>query len=165
MNILNHKKTILIIIILLVTFFVYWFVFVSKKDASNTVNKSPNQNLQTQVNVSNTPYDKEFVTSLLGLNSVSLDVSIFESNAYKALDYPKTPFTINYSTESGRDNPFLPIGVNSNNVNSNTLIQNKTNIPTTSVSTSSATTTLKTPTGKIPTTVSTSTLNPVPKQF
>lgn len=160
MNILNHKKTILIITLLLLTFFGYWFLFVSKKDNTSTTSRSSNLNLQPQVNVSNTPYDKEFVTSLLGLNSVNLDISIFESKTYKALDYPKIPFTINYSTESGRNNPFLPIGVNQDVINKDILNQNKTD---TVAPTTISTTTSKTSVNKGST--STSTLNPTLKKF
>ncbi len=110
MNISNHKNTILILIIVLLSFFGYWFFFLSKKDVTKTA--QANQSLKTQTPLaSNTQYDKEFVTSLLGLNSVNLDVSIFQSKVYQALSYPEVPFVVNYSRDTGRDNPFLPIGV------------------------------------------------------
>lgn len=110
MNISNHKNTILIIIFVLLAFFGYWFFFLSKKDATQTTRA--NQSLKAQNPVaSNTQYDKDFVTSLLGLNSVNLDVSIFQSKVYQALSYPEVPFVVNYSRDSGRENPFLPIGV------------------------------------------------------
>jgi flagellar basal body-associated protein FliL len=165
MNIANHKKSILIIIVILLAFFGYWYVFVSKKDAlTKSTAQSSNQNLRTQVNISDTPYDKEFVSSLLGLNSVSLDVTIFESKVYKALNYPEIPFVINYSTESGRSNPFLPIGVNSESVNIDNLEQINTN-ETTSSSTQPIPTTLKDnkPASSKP--ASTTTPAPTPKRF
>ena len=114
MNISNHKNTILIIIIVLLAFFGYWFFFLSKKEATKTTSSRSGSLTTTQApaaTAGNTQYDKEFVTSLLGLNSVNLDVSIFQSKVYQALSYPEVPFVVNYSRESGRDNPFLPIGV------------------------------------------------------
>jgi len=164
MNIVNHKKTILIIIVVLLAFFGYWYVFISKKDADmSSGTKSSNQNLKTQVNVSNTPYDKEFVSSLLGLNSVSLDVSIFESKVYKALNYPEIPFVINYSTESGRNNPFLPIGVNSESVNTDIFEQNDVDISTSSLIQSAPT--ISTPTNPGPKPALTTPPAPTPKRF
>ena len=103
MNIANHKKTILILILILIVFFGYWFLFLSKKDTQNT-NTNTNTGIKTQNKVSNTQYDKDFVSSLLGLNSVDLNVSLFQSSAYKALSYPEKPFVVNYIRESGRFN-------------------------------------------------------------
>ena len=109
MNISNHKNTLLITIAVLLAFFGYWFFFLSKKDAMPQA--AQNGSLTAQAPAANKSYDKEFVTSLLGLNSVNLDVSLFKSKVYQALSYPEVPFVINYSRETGRDNPFLPIGV------------------------------------------------------
>ncbi len=111
MNIYNHKNTILIIIIVLLAFFGYWFFFLSKKEAIKPNQPSRGLTAQAPAVVTSTPYDKEFVTSLLGLNSVSLDVSIFDSKVYQALSYPEIPFVVNYTRDAGRNNPFLPIGV------------------------------------------------------
>ncbi len=147
MNISSHKNTILIIIAVLVVFFGYWFFFLSKKDASiDTQNTSA---LQAGTPAANTTYDKEFVTSLLGLNSVNLDVSIFQSKVYQALSYPEVPFVVNYSRDTGRDNPFLPIGIDAT-VNQTVQTQNK---PT------------ETNTSPAPTTSSSTTPKPTPKTF
>lgn len=140
MNIANHKKTILILIITLLVFFGYWFFFLSKKDNQQNANKSTNQNLKPQAVVSNTPYDKEFVSSLLGLSSVKLDASIFQSKVYQALSYPEIPFVVNYPRESGRDNPFLPIGLDTTSPDKNIQNQNKTeNVATSTTLTSTST--------------------------
>lgn len=152
MNIVNHKKTILIIIVVLLAFFGYWYVFISKKDTSvKDGNLSVNKNLKSSnPKSSTTQYDKDFVSTLAGLKPVNLDVSFFETKAYKALSYPETPFVINYPKDSGRINPFLPIGVDISSVNNSAQTQNKTNVtlenPTQLNSTSTATTTIiKTP--------------------
>lgn len=159
MNIVNHKKTILIIITVLIVFFAYWFIFVSKNDVAKQSNtQSLNTNLKNQINVSNTPYDKEFVSSLLGLNSVKLDVSVFETQAYKALNYPEVPFVINYSKESGRNNPFLPIGIDSGVLKTNIQTQNKKDIQVSST-TQPVPTTLKSSTSSVSVPV------PTPKKF
>lgn len=130
MNIFSHKKTISIIIIIIIAFFAYWFLFVSKQQVQNNIKQTNNPNSQNVVpinKVSNTQYDKEFVGSLLGLNSVDLDTTVFESKVYKALNYPQTPFVVNYSKETGRNNPFLPINVEAV-LNNNTAVQEKNNI-------------------------------------
>lgn len=121
MNISNHKNTILIIIIVLLAFFGYWFFFLSKNEAIKPNQPSRGLTAQAPAVTTSTPYNKEFVTSLLGLNSVSLDVSIFESKVYQALSYPEIPFVVNYTRDAGRNNPFLPIGVD---------VVKKTNTPT-----------------------------------
>ncbi len=129
MNIFNHKKTILIITLVLVAFFGYWYVFVSKKDtAIKNDGQVVNKNVKAQTSVSNTPYDKEFVSSLVTLNPIKLDISLLESPVYKALNYPEKPFEINYPTDSGRNNPFLPIGIDILSVDAPTSLQNKTNV-------------------------------------
>jgi hypothetical protein len=159
MNIFNHKKTILIIIVVLLVFFGYWYMFISKKDIL-----SENNNLKASIPKSNiTQYDKEFVSTLTGLKPVNLDVSFLETKAFGALNYPETPFVINYSKDSGRINPFLPIGVDVllTNNSAQTQIQNKTNVQvenitqsnsssTTSTTTSTTTTIIKTPSKPTP---------------
>jgi hypothetical protein len=89
-------------------------------------------------NTSNTQYDKEFVSSLLGLNSVDLNVDIFQTKTYKALSYPEIPFVVNYSRESGRGNPFLPIGQESGSV-VKPVVQTKDASATTTVNTTPVT--------------------------
>lgn len=159
MNISNHKNTILIIILVLLAFFGYWFFFLSKKEATQSA--QANQSLKAQTPVaSNTQYDKEFVTSLLGLNSVNLDVSIFQSKVYQALSYPEVPFVVNYSRETGRDNPFLPIGVDparAQNVQTQTVAPASTTVEPTPAQ--PATTPKTNPTTPAPTPV------PTPKKF
>lgn len=108
MNISHHKNIILIIIAALLIFFGYWFFFISKKDPAKNLNSSIGLTVQNPSS-SNTQYDKDFVASLVGLNSVSLDTALFQSKAYQMLSYPEIPFLVNYSMETGRDNPFLPI--------------------------------------------------------
>jgi len=154
MNISNHKKTILIIIAVLLAFFGYWFFFLSKKEA---VQPNTTGNLTTQApDASNTQYDREFVTSLLGLNSVNLDVSIFQSKVYQALSYPEIPFVVNYTRETGRANPFLPIGVEPGS--GAQTVTTQTNVTPAATTTSNSTTTTPRGTGS-------STPNPTPKTF
>ncbi len=131
MNILNHKKIILIIIAVLIAFFAYWFIFLSKKDTKDSAGIQPS-NLNTQINSSENDYDKEFVISLLGLNSVKLNVSMFQSKEFKALNYPEVPFIIIYPKEFGRNNPFLPVGLNSTISNTKTETQINLNKPASS---------------------------------
>lgn len=154
---MNHKKTILILILVIVAFFTYWFFFISKTD-SNQNTQNANQNVKAQGATSNPQYDKEFVSSLLGLSSVSLDVSILQSKVYKALNYPETPFVVNYSMESGRKNPFLPIGVDvSDNATANVKNQENTTEVAPPVNES--------PVIPPPATTSTTTVKPIPKKF
>lgn len=130
MNIANHKKSILIIIALLLAFFGYWYFFISKKDTSTqNTGQIKSTNTKAGAPVSGGIYSKEFVASLVGFNNVKLDVSIFESKEYKALNYPEKPFDINYSKESGRDNPFLPIGIEGRSFESAVQTQTQTVTP------------------------------------
>jgi len=144
MNIIKNKKIILILILIIAIFFGYWFFYLSKKD----VQEGADTNLKTQTKSSNTQYDKEFVSSLIGLNSVNIDVSILQSKVYAVLNYPEQPFIVNYSMESGRNNPFLPIGFEGTGVRSETQSQTVAPAATTSVisdpvATSTATSTVK----------------------
>lgn len=153
MNIMSHKKTILILVIVIGIFFAYWFLFISKKDAQKTMTQGSNVNLKAQ-GASSSPYDKDFVSSLLGLNSVNLDVSILQSKVYQALNYPQTPFVVNYSMESGRNNPFLPIGFDGSSPVSAPAQQNvntattTTAVPPATTNTTNTTTPAPTPTPK-----------------
>lgn len=127
MNILNHKKTILIIIATLIAFFGYWYLFINQKDTSKQdTNQIKSSSAKLNTLTTNNLYSKEFVSSLVGFNSVKLDISIFELNEYKALNYPEKPFDINYSKESGRDNPFLPIGTEGRSSINSLQTQDKT---------------------------------------
>jgi hypothetical protein len=140
MNILKNKKIILILILLLLAFFGYWFLFLSKKDAQDSISQSNNQtnkNVKAETPSSNTQYDKEFVTSLVGLNSIDLNISVINSKTYKALNYPDKPFVIDYPIDAGRDNPFLPIGSDSS-VNQGVRVQDR-QATTTGTSTASST--------------------------
>ena len=56
--------------------------------------------------------DRQFVNGILTLNSVKIDVSLFKTPAFQALNYPDKPFEVDYAIPVGRGNPFLPIGVN-----------------------------------------------------
>jgi Ca2+/Na+ antiporter len=147
MNIAKNKKIILILILLLLAFFGYWFFFLSKKDAQDSINQSNNQtnkNVKTETASSNTQYDKDFVTSLVGLNSVDLNISILSSKTYKAMNYPEKPFVVNYSMDAGRDNPFLPIGSDSS-IGQGVRIQDReiVNVSTTTASSTIVATTTK----------------------
>ena len=151
---LNYKKIILIVILLGLVFFFYWFFFLSKVDNTNI----PSGNLQAQSPAVNTSsYDKEFVSSLLGLRSINLDVSVFNSKIYKALTYPENPITEDYFMESGRNNPFLPIGLDANKINPSN--QNQTKDITTNISTSTENTVTATTTPVI------TKPKPIPKNF
>lgn len=165
MNISNHKNTILIIIAVLFAFFGYWFFFLSKKDTTPKATQNGSLTAQAPIATAKTTYDKEFVTSLLGLNSVNLDVSVFQSKAYQALSYPEVPFVVNYIRESGRDNPFLPIGVD---VNKSQTAQAQVN------TNSASSSTVQTPTNSAPVltpatapakATSTAPVTPKPKTF
>jgi hypothetical protein len=88
---------------------------------------------------------------------VTLDVRIFESKVYQALSYPQIPFVVNYSRESGRNNPFLPIGVDTGKA---PTVQTQVDVnPATAPS--QATTTPPTSPAKAPTQTGT----PTPKKF
>jgi hypothetical protein len=163
MNIKNHKKTILIIVITLVLFFGYWFFFISNKDTAETSQSSGISS--SPINVSNTEYDREFVESLLSLSYINLDVSMFNTRTYQVLNFPEIPFVVNFTRESGRDNPFLPIGVDGANTSSNIPTQLNVNTNT-NTNVRAGTSTLNTPViGPLPATTSTSTVNPIKKNF
>lgn len=148
MNIIKNKKTILILIVIIAIFFGYWFFYLSKKDVEVDADK----NLKSQTKTSNTQYDKEFVSSLIGLDSVNIDISILQSKIYNTLNYPENPFVINYPMEFGRNNPFLPIGFENTNINLET--QNQV-IASSSINVITDTST----------TTATSTVKPIPKKF
>ena len=158
MNIFNHKKTLLIIILIIVAFFAYWYLFLSKKQLDKELGK----NVKSQDINSYTKYDKEFVSSLLGLNSVNLDVSIFESKTYQLLNYPDKPFEIIYPKDTGRKNPFLPIGVD-NIIKTNTQVRDKKENPI--ENTSTGTTQSDTVSTTTSTTTKTNNPKPIPKTF
>lgn len=163
MNIANHKKTILILIVVIALFFAYWFFYISKKKVQQDANQSANKNIKAQ-STGNSQYDKDFISSLLGLSSVDLDTDILKSKAYNALNYPENPFIVDYSMESGRNNPFLPIGMEGSVVSkSNSSQQNKS----TNTNTNPATTTSTAPaTNTAPAPAATSTTpTPIPKRF
>ncbi len=157
MNIMSHKKTILILVLIIGVFFAYWFLFLSKKDAQQSLGQGSNTNVKAQ-GANTSQYDKDFVSSLLGLSSVNLDISILQSKVYQALNYPTTPFVVNYSMESGRNNPFLPIGFEGNSVIQQAPTQQT--VPAANVNTSSTTT--QTPPA---TTNPEPTVKPTPKKF
>lgn len=169
MNITNHKNIILIIIVVLIAFFGYWYFVISKKDPKN--NQSTTSALSTQqpsgTKNSDTQYNKEFVTSLLGLNSVNIKTSIFQSKVYQALNYPEVPFVVNYSKDAGRYNPFLPIdveGSNSSQNNANSQSRNVLNADLGAQSTVS-TSTVNQNLNSTSTNNSTTTPKPSPKRF
>ncbi len=158
MNIFNHKKTLLIIILIIAAFFAYWYLFLSKQQLDKELGK----NVKSQDVNSYTKYDKDFVSSLLGLNSVNLDVSIFESKTYQLLNYPDKPFEIIYPKDTGRKNPFLPIGVD-NIIRSNAKIEDKKedligNTSTSTIQSNTVSTTTST-------TTKTNNPKPIPKNF
>jgi hypothetical protein len=128
----NHKKIILIVVSVLIVFFLYWYFFISKNDSPDTTNTEL-ELTDSEALPEENPYDEGFVSSLIGLSGISLGTSVFESKTYQALNYPQKPFVINYSTEHGRSNPFLPIGIDSNSTVTGVTLQN--------VSTSSKSTT------------------------
>lgn len=130
MNIFTRHKNILFSIIgLILIFFGYWYFVLSKKTPAKTTGASGTGGL---IKTTETPsatagsksYDKEFVAGLLNLNTINLDVSMFESVAYKALSFPEKPFAVDYNIPYGRQNPFLPIGVNAVGISSSITTQN-----------------------------------------
>ncbi len=165
MNIANHKKTILLIIATLIIFFAYWYFFVSKKDTSTNEGVGLSGLSTGAPSVSGTKYDKDFVASLITLNSVNLDTSIFESNTYKVLNFPETPFPENFFRESGRTNPFLPIGIDESGVNNNTSVQNQLNIGNIPVAVSTSTTITNNIKNSTSSASTTETIKPIRKNF
>ncbi len=151
---MSHKKTILILILIIAIFFSYWFFFLSKKNIKEDM-KGGNSNIKSQ-NTGVSQYDKDFVSSLLGLNSVNLDVSILKSPAYAALNYPEIPFVVNYSMESGRNNPFLPVGYDNATVN---IPEEQKTVNTSAPASTAATTTTNT------SSTTNNNVKPIPKKF
>ena len=116
MNIFSqHKRILLGIIVLTIAFFGYWYFVLSKKSTTTGTSKTGAliKNVQSEItaNAPEKTYDKEFVSGLLSLNNINLDITMFNSAAYKALSFPDKPFAVDYDIPSGRQNPFLPIGV------------------------------------------------------
>ncbi len=169
MNISTHKNIILIIIVVLISFFGYWYFFISKKDSKNSQSSTSALTTQKPVDISSSDaqYNKEFVSSLLGLNTVNIKTSIFKSKVYQALNYPEVPFVVNYSKETGRSNPFLPIGVDGSNGVQNTGNTQSKNVSDTVLNTTStsSTTTLNQNQNSSSTNNSTTTPKPSPRRF
>ena len=134
MNIFTrHKNILFIIIALIVVFFGYWYFALSKKTTTPAKTTTTGGLVKTTETPSalagSKSYDKEFVAGLLNLNSINLDISMFESVPYKALSFPEKPFAVDYDIPYGRQNPFLPIGVNAVGVLPSITTQNNP-IPT-----------------------------------
>ena len=114
----KHKNILIILVLLVVSFFSYWYFVLSKKDATQTRNVSTGGLVKaTDQSVSATTseqlkLDRQFVNGILTLNSVKIDVGLFKTPAFQALNYPDKPFEVDYAIPVGRGNPFLPIGVN-----------------------------------------------------
>ncbi len=168
MNIFTRHKTILLSIIgLILIFFGYWYFVLSKKTAATTKQSGANGGLVK--NTDSTPsatagnkgYDKEFVAGLLSLNTINLDVNIFNSVAYKALSFPEKPFVVDYNIQYGRQNPFLPIGVDA--VGISTSITTQSSGPTVDVPPASVVETASTTPTPAPAT--TTPVKPTPKTF
>jgi hypothetical protein len=87
------------------------------------------------------------VASLQAIQSITLDVSILETPAYKALSFPEVPFQVDYNIPVGRRNPFLPIGSDSSSITSDTdiLIQSESVNTASTTAPAPATTTLPNP--------------------
>ena len=117
----KHKKLLLIIVGLVIVFFAYWYFVLSKK-GDETVNVSATGgglvgsaelDSTSASTTSNLEIDKKFINGILSLNSVNIDVKLFETHAYRALSFPDKPFIVDYEIDAGRGNPFLPIGIDS----------------------------------------------------
>ncbi|MEN9604936.1 MAG: hypothetical protein RJB39_621 [Candidatus Parcubacteria bacterium] len=114
----KHKKILLVLVGLVILFIGYWYFVLSKKNQAATnmntggltagviepagaVSSSTDSSLKV---------DKEFINGILALNSVNIDTSLFNTDAYKSLTFPDAPFPVDYAIPVGRGNPFLPIG-------------------------------------------------------
>ncbi len=172
MNIFTrHKNILLTIIALILVFFGYWYFVLSKKDSVTTQNSTGGALVKS---TDGTPsatagaksYDREFVAGLLSLNTINIDVAVFDSVAYKALSFPEKPFTVNYDIPYGRQNPFLPIGVNAVGISSAITTQQtqRVNNATTSVANPAASTTPAVSVAAT-TTASTTRVNPSQRTF
>lgn len=157
----RHKNILLTIIGLILVFFGYWYFVLSKKGVSNQKNATGGGLVKTNdatpsAVAGSKSYDKEFVAGLLNLNTINLDVSIFESLAYKALSFPEQPFAVDYNIPYGRQNPFLPIGVDAVGISTSITTQTASDLTDTvdaasSVSTTSPVTPMATTTPVKPT--------------
>jgi hypothetical protein len=114
----NHKHILYSLIAIIILFFGYWYFFLSKKDTqeaqgSGTLVARNPASATTGGQTGQKTYDKEFVASLQAIQYITLDTSILDSPAYKALSFPEVPFQVDYNIPVGRRNPFLPIGSDS----------------------------------------------------
>ncbi len=148
----KHKNILIILVLIVIAFFAYWYFVLSKKDASQTRNVSTGGLVKvtdqplTASSSEQLKLDRQFVNGILTLNSVKIDVGIFKSPAFQALNYPDKPFEVDYKLPVGRDNPFLPIGLNSKASLSTGTQVSSTSTPSGSpTGTSTATTTPTTP--------------------
>lgn len=114
----KHKNILIVLVLIVISFFAYWYFVLSKKDTTQTRNVSTGGLVKTTdqtVSASSSEQlklDRQFVNGILTLNSVKIDVGLFKTPAFQALNYPDKPFDVDYKLPVGRENPFLPIGVN-----------------------------------------------------
>lgn len=116
----KHKKLLLIVVGLVIVFFGYWYFVLSKKGDDTVIVNATGGGLVrssdvgvTGTSTANLEIDKKFINGILSLNSVNIDIKLFETHAYRALSFPDKPFIVDYAIEAGRGNPFLPIGIDS----------------------------------------------------
>ncbi len=103
------------IFILLVVGYVVFF----KKDNTQTpalVTTSGVAGSSTQSTVAGGDVGREFLTTLLNLQNIKLDDSIFTNTAF--LNLKDFELTLIQETNPGRTNPFLPLGTDSGSTNS-----------------------------------------------
>lgn len=129
----KHKNILLSIVGLVLVFFGYWYFVLSKKNITNDSRAGTGGLVKSTENAASVQpaskgYDKEFVSGLLSLNTINLDVTIFDSVVYKALSFPEKPFAVDYNIPYGRQNPFLPIGINAVGISSSITTQNPVSI-------------------------------------
>ncbi len=103
-------KNLLIFAGLLVVVIVGYSVFFKKDDAAvGGLESTPVYDVATGLQGSDASLGQEFLVTLLNIQSIELDYSIFDSAAFGALvDYSKP---LVEDTNPGRANPFAPIGV------------------------------------------------------
>ena len=145
----KHKNILIVLVLIVISFFAYWYFVLSKKDTAQTRNvstgglvKSNDSSASSASSTEQLKLDRQFVNGILTLNSVKIDVGLFKTPAFQALNYPDKPFDVDYKLPVGRENPFLPIGVNAKQTASSDVQQVILNATTTNqTSTSTATTT------------------------
>ncbi|MEA3399023.1 MAG: hypothetical protein U9R00_00730 [Patescibacteria group bacterium] len=97
------KKTILIIVLIVCLGIIIFYFFNKNKEKDNSTLKSRSSD---EVMLEDNNEDLTFLSTLLSLNNITIDLSLFSNESFKSLE--DNTVQISKEEEVGRNNPFAP---------------------------------------------------------